>query len=342
MEFNYLPIRKVFYGENAAGKINEIVKEIGSVKPLVVSSHSVSKTEFYRNLVAGLETEFAEFKEVTQHSPLEEIEHATELYRNMNCDSIISIGGGSVIDSSKLIRHYFAPEAVQIAVPTTLSAAEFSHIAGYTIGGEKNGIRDKSITPQYVILDPAAAEETPEQLWRSTGIRALDHAVETLISPEVGEMAEIMALEAIKKLIQNLPGNDSGSRVQCQMAAWYSYFQVHDASMGLSHNIGKVIGARWEIPHGITSCITLPRVMEYYAGTMPEKMALISSHMGVRGDTELELAMKSADIVGEFIDRLGLKRSLSYYGIKEEDIGCIISRLKGDKEGARDLLMEML
>lgn len=341
-EFNYLPIRKVYYGEGAAANINTILDEAGSKRPLIVTSASVSRTNFYEKLLSSLKVDFAEFKEITQHSPLEEIEHATELYRNRNCDAVISVGGGSVIDSSKLIRHYFASSALQIAVPTTLSAAEFSHIAGYTLGGEKNGVRDKEITPQYVILDPVAAMETPEFLWRTTGIRALDHAVETLISPNVSEMSEILALEAISKLIANLPGNDIKSKMESQLAAWYSYFQVFDASMGLSHNIGKVIGAKWEIPHGVTSCITLPRVMEHYAHTKPEKMAKIASHLGFTGNTESELAMKAADIIGEFVIRLGLARTLSSYGIKEEDLDYIISNLKGEQEGAREILLEML
>ncbi|WP_393972017.1 iron-containing alcohol dehydrogenase [Oxyplasma meridianum] len=342
MEFNYLPLRKVFYGNGSIENLDSIISENGMKHPLVVASHSVSMTTFYQDMIDSIKTPFTEFAQITQHSPLEEIEHGVESMRNKNCDSIISIGGGSVIDASKVIRYYYNMNAVQVAIPTTLSAAEFSHIAGYTIGGEKTGIRDKGITPQYVILDPAATAETPDILWKSTGIRSLDHALETIVTNNFSEPAVMFAMKAIEKLMTNLEKSGLDARLECQKAAWYSYFEVFDAPMGLSHNIGKIIGAKWGIPHGITSCITLPAVMRYYAGNNPEPLAEISRQLGIGGLNPSDQAYKTADMVENFIRRIGLTRKLSDYYIKDDDLDYIVSKLKGNREELMPLIQSML
>ncbi|MHB8361842.1 MAG: iron-containing alcohol dehydrogenase [Thermoplasmataceae archaeon] len=264
IEFNYLPIDRVIYGKDAIKNINSQIDRLGGKKVLIVTGHSVSKNRFFSSLLNTLGTDYVVFPEITQHSPIEEIEHSIESLRNNGCDIIVSVGGGSVIDSSKMIRHYYDINIPNIAIPTTLSASEFSHIAGYTLDSEKNGVRDKRITPNVIILDPEAALETPQRLWRSTGIRALDHAIETIISNSDSEIATVMAMKAVEKLFNHLGGSESKDRMECFLAAWYSYINVFDSKMGISHNVGKIIGAKWEIPHGITSCFTLPLAMKFY------------------------------------------------------------------------------
>ncbi len=342
MEFNYLPIRRVFYGNGSIENLESIISENGMKHPLIVSGHSVSRTTFYQDLIDSIRVPFTEFAQITQHSPMEEIEHGVESMQNERCDSIISVGGGSVIDASKVIRYYYNMDAIQVAVPTTLSASEFSHIAGYTIGGEKMGVRDKGITPQYVILDPAATAETPDILWKSTGIRSLDHALETIVSNSFSEPAVMFAMKAIEKIMTNLEKTGLEARLECQKAAWYSYFEVFDASMGLSHNIGKIIGAKWDIPHGMTSCITLPAVMRYYARISPEPLAAVSAQFGINGLNQADQALKTADMVENFIRRLGLTRKLSDYDIRKEDLDYIVSKLKGSRDDLMPLIQSML
>jgi len=341
MIFNYLPIKTVYYGPDSTRSLSGLLDEIRPSRIMLMTNHSVSLTNFYQNLLANLNFPVTEFKEVTQHSPMEEVEHAVELIRNNSCDLIISIGGGSVIDAAKTARYYYK-SMEQIAIPTTLSAAEFSHIAGYTIGDEKTGVRNRALTPQYIFLDPKATTETPEDLWRSTGIRALDHSIETIISNEGSEIARIFAVKAIRLLFGNLALKSEFSRFQCQLAAWYSYFEVYDAPMGLSHNIGKIIGAKWNIPHGMTSCITLPSVLRYYAKTNPEALAAISRELGYEGRDVNELAMSFYRYVEHFINGMGLTRTLTDYGITENDFDYILSKLRTSDSETRSLLASML
>ncbi len=342
MKFNYLPIKRVYHGPGTLKDLPALLREIGSEKVLVMSSASVSRTVFYGDLLADLPVEYAEFREVTQHSPMEEIEHATELMRNRNCDTIVSVGGGSVQDAAKVVRYYYDLDAPQVAIPTTLSAAEFSHIAGYSIGGEKTGIRDARITPQYIFLDPEAARETPLRLWRKTGVRALDHVVETVVSNFHSEPARIMAREAMRKIFLNLAGESVTERYECQLAAWYSYFEVFDAPFGLSHLIGRVIGAKWEIPHGVTSCITLPAVLRHYADVNPEPLALMGSWLGLSASDNRELALQFARTVESFIRGLGFVPRLGDYGITRDDFKYIAGKINAPGSEVLEVLEDMI
>jgi alcohol dehydrogenase class IV len=341
--YSYLPIRSVAYGKDSILKINDFIKEAGVSRALVVTSPSVSKTRFYASVLRQVNVPFSEYRDMTQHSPKEKINKVVEMLKRTSADLIVSVGGGSVIDSSKAAKHFSKKrELVHIAIPTTLSAAEFSHIAGYTQNNSKKGIREKYLTPQYVILDPTGPEETPEWLWRSTGIRALDHAVETMISEKIGEIAITFSLIAIKKLFENLSGKSEQNFMECQLASWYSYFDVYDASMGLSHRIGKAVGARYKIPHGITSCITLPAVMRYYARAKWRELSLISINLRGQGKESVETAMLSADMVEYFIKGLGFNNKLSDYGVTEEELPTIMTDLKDDNPEVRKLIRSLM
>lgn len=339
--YNYLPLDRVYYGTDSTKELPLLLGDLKVRKALIITNHSVTATNFYRKFLSTIPIAYSEFTEITQHSPMEEIEHATETLRNHQCDIIISIGGGSVIDAAKVVRYYYDLSLKHIAIPTTLSAAEFSHIAGYTIGGEKTGVRDKVITPSHVFLEPRAAMETPQALWRSTGIRALDHALETLISNPNSEVARFFSSLSVKKLLGNLEYDTIESRYECLLAAWYSYFEVFDAPMGLSHNIGKIIGAKWEIPHGITSCITLPQVMKMYSRENAGVLSRLSEFLGFSVSNDEQSATRLAKYIEGFIEKLGLTRRLTDYGITENDLDFIIEKLKGDPDKLRTLLSSM-
>ncbi|QRF74930.1 L-1,2-propanediol oxidoreductase [Thermoplasmatales archaeon] len=341
--YSYLPIRSVSYGQNSRFRLNDFIKESGASSAIVVTSSSVSKTRFYKSILKNITVKHSEYSEITQHAPIEKINEVTDLIKKTKAGVIISVGGGSVIDSAKAAKYFSKRKnLVHIAIPTTLSAAEFSHIAGYTENHTKMGIRDRNITPQYVILDPTGPEETPEWLWRSSGVRALDHAVETLISDGIGEIGTTFAIMAIKKLFNNLTRQNEQNFMECQLAAWYSYFDVYDAQMGLSHRIGKVIGAKYGIPHGITSCITLPTVMRYYAKKRWRELSLISMELRGTGKESPETAMLSADMIEYFIENLGFSQKLADFGVTVEEIPSIMSDLKETSSEVRELIRSLM
>src|SRR5437016_8664291 len=182
------------------------------------------------------------------------IRQAATAVGESKADTLISLGGGSPIDSTKIIvkelsQDFRRPAIPHIAVPTTLSAADFSHIAGMTDEklNRKTGFRDLRMVPRSVFLDPELTLPTPDWLWASSGIRSLDHAVDAVYSPNHQPYVDTLALEAISLLFQNLKLStgdpaDLKSRLKCQLAAWMSFAGVVSVGTGLSHSIGRVIG----------------------------------------------------------------------------------------------------
>jgi maleylacetate reductase len=163
------------------------------------------------------------------------------------------------------------PSVRQITVPTTLSDGEFSAISGVTDERQKvkELFRHPDIISGTVILDPAMTVHTPEWLWLSTGVRAVDHCVEGICSGEANPFADAQALHGLTLLSRGLPRvkadpTDLQARLDCQIGTWLSMEPLAaGVPMGASHGIGYVLGAAFDIPHGHTSCIMLPAVMRW-------------------------------------------------------------------------------
>lgn len=263
---------------------------------------------------------------IGQHAPMAEIRAATEDIGLSGARGIVSFGGGSAIDAAKIISVNLGA-LPHIAVPTTLSVAELAAGAGYTNeAGDKAGMRDPRLLVATVIYDPELTLRTPLELWLSTGIRALDHAVEGFLAEGDHPFSDVMALEAIRRLFWSLPRAqespaDVDVRVENQLAAWFSFTLPGASAAGLSHMMGKQIGARYRIPHGVTSCLLLPHVMRYLAPAMPERMA----------------ALPTPDEVQELITSLGLPQHIGGYGIGEPELRRAAEELAG-KHRAEDLL----
>jgi maleylacetate reductase len=205
-----------------------------------------------------------------------------------------------------------SPVVRQIAVPTTLSAGEFSAISGVTNEATrvKEMLRHPRIIPVAVVLDPALTRHTPEWLFLSTGIRAVDHCVEGICSAEAHPFADAQALRGLSLLVDGMkrvkadPG-DLEARMDCQLGSWLSMAPLATGvPMGASHGIGYVLGAAFGVPHGHTSCIMLPAVMRWNRAADGGRQALVAGAMGAPG-------AEAGDLLDAFIGGLGMPRSLA-------------------------------
>ena len=164
------------------------------------------------------------------------------------------------------------------------------------------------------MLDPAVTVHTPEWLWLSTGIRAVDHCVEGICSSEANPYADAQALHGLSLLARGLPRvkadpTDLQARLDCQMGSWLSMGPLASGvPMGASHGIGYVLGAVFDIPHGHTSCIMLPAVMRWNKPANAERQALVAAAMGHPGED-------AGDVLDAFIAGLGMPRSLGAVNI---------------------------
>ena len=230
--------------------------------------------------------------------------------RLAGADVIVAIGGGSVIDAAKVMLgclwdglstsadldrllmhgHKTPPNRPvrMIAVPTTLSAAEFTPLAGITDPerGAKDLFQHPYYAPSIVVLDPSATQNTPEWLLLSTGVRSIDHCVETLCSSRPSPYADALAGEGLRRLSSGLRAlrdapADPKARLDCQLGAWLSISgPVSGVPLGASHAIGRVLGAACGVPHGHTSCVLLPGVLRWNSTADEGRQRSVAQLMG--------------------------------------------------------------
>jgi maleylacetate reductase len=170
-----------------------------------------------------------------------------------------------------------------------------------------------------VVLDPRTTMHTPEWLFLSTGIRAVDHAVEDICSPECQPMSEGASMQALRLLAHGLRGvkadpKDLDARLECQLGAWMSMIGSQTGvPKGASHGIGHVLGGTAHVPHGYTSCVMLPHVLRFNLPVNPGRQALVSDAFGDKD-------RPAADLVAGLIADLGLPSRLRDVGVKEEQL----------------------
>jgi maleylacetate reductase len=336
---------EVVFGRPAAEAVAAQLDRLGAARAFLMVSGTLNRnTDEIEKIRSRLGSRcVATFDAMPPHTPREAVIAATEAARSAGADLIVTVGGGSITDGAKAVQLCLAndvrtvdgieairarkgaappmnaPTVRQISVPTTIAGGEFSAIAGVTNAGTKvkEMLRHDLAMPRAVILDPAITVHTPEWLWLSTGIRAVDHCVEGLCAREAHPYADAQALKGLAMLAQGLPRvkaspGDLDARLDCQLGTWLSMGPLSaGVPMGASHGIGYVLGAAFEVPHGYTSCVMLPSVMRWNKVDNAERQALVSAAMGHPGKD-------AGDVLDAFIRGLGLPRSLRDVGIGQE------------------------
>jgi maleylacetate reductase len=233
----------------------------------------------------------------------------------------------------KILRPDAEPPSVRtIAVPTTLSAGEYTASAGCTdtVREIKESFSHPLMMPKNVVLDPRATLHTPEWLFLSTGIRAVDHAVEDICSPLCQPISEGASYHALRLLGGGLMGIktdplDLDARLDAQLGAWMSMVGSQTGvPKGASHGIGHVLGGTAHVPHGYTSCVMLPHVLRFNAATNPDRQALVSEALGRPGEP-------AADVVAALIAGLGLPQRLRDVGVTEDQLDRIAELAMHDR-----------
>ena len=216
-----------------------------------------------------------------------------------------------------------SPPLRQIAAPTTLTGADFSDLAGCVDEAtqRKQLFSGAEIGPAAIILDPSITVHTPMDLWLASGIRAFDHAVETLCSSSPEPLADAGALHAIRLLAKGLPATKADpanleARLECQLAVGLACAGLNRLPYGASHGLGHQLGAVFGMSHGHTSCVMMPHVMAHNRPATAEAQQLIADAMG-RPDTPASVA------VAELIAELGMPTRLRDAGATLEQLPTI-------------------
>jgi alcohol dehydrogenase class IV len=350
--YGFLPMEKVRFGPGSVAHVTEEVSRLGGSRAFVITGKTLAASELMEQVRVLLGDRFAGvFSDTTQHVQRPSVLAATEAARQADADVLVSFGGGSPNDTTKLValcmaagvesadeldRHrsdlgaHRAPVPARsiphIAIPTTLSAGEFTLWAGATdpVRKRKDSYDAPHLVPRVVILDPELARATPTWLWGSTGMRAMDHAVETVCSSAPQPFADALCLRAIEMLNRGLPRcvadpDDLAARGVCQVAAWMSIVSLPNVPAGLSHGMGHQLGAVCDVPHGVTSCILLPATLNFNRSANASRQVLVAEALGIdiqRMSTS-SAAAAAADRLRELVRELGIKDRLSDWGVSE-------------------------
>jgi maleylacetate reductase len=322
------------------------LEAFGWQRPLLITTNSLIRSGMADRVRALLGERCSGLvADIPAHSPVDAVARLVAAFRAERADGVVALGGGSVIDATKamlvalgagLDAAAVTGEALvkastggtsnwgtdfdrprMIAIPTTLSAAEFTSFGGATDTaiGRKLMVGHPLSVPISVIQDPACTLDTPAELLLSTAARSVDHSVEGFCSRNASPIGDATAIEAARRMWSALPRMhanpaDLDARADAQAAAWLSIQGRSGGVMhGASHGIGYLLGGGFNVPHGLTSCVMLPAVLRWNRSANAARQQAFCERVG------LDPARPLADHVEALFAGAGLATRLSQVGV---------------------------
>jgi maleylacetate reductase len=353
-------MEKVVHGAPAAVALKAEVDRLEKTRVFLVTNRSLARSSKLAEIIELLGSLYVgQYAGVAAHGPRGCVIEGAEAARAAEADILVAVGGGSVIDAAKVmqlcLRHGIRvpggldeyaggrrsdpstrpPDADQwirnIAIPTTLSAAEFTWFGGASDPerGVKESFSNSMMIPQVVIMDPQMTIETPVRLLVTTGMKAVDHAAERIASLAYNPYSDAVSELALQVLGRSLRAvhadpSDIEARGELQYGAFLSMCgSAAGGAVGVCHAIGHALGAHCGVPHGETSCVMLPAVMNWNRTANVERQRSISEALGS--------PQKTAGVaLSDLIATLGLPRTLRDVNVKRDDMPAIARKAFGD------------
>ena len=345
--FSYNCPTNVVAGHGALSSIYKAIIDLGCRRALILTDPGVNKA----GLAQKVKNALADFcvgiyDKVPPDPDLEAVDAATAVARELKADCIVSVGGGSVIDTAKGVcvtlknggnaNDYLnflvltEPQTPHIAIPTTAgTGSEVTNVAVLTShkAGRKLFIVDARIMPNVAILDPVFTLSLPKEMTVSTAMDAMTHAIEAMTSTMSNKICDGMALQAIRLIKENLPlvvadGKNEKARLNLQVAATMAGWAFTIAQVGLAHGMAHTVGALHHVPHGAACGIILPKVMRYNVETSADKLAQVAHALNAStaNMSEREAALAAADAVEALMVKVGHPMRLRDLGVPEESL----------------------
>ncbi|MFC1824154.1 iron-containing alcohol dehydrogenase [Thermodesulfobacteriota bacterium] len=345
-------------GAGAIGKIGDIAKRFKPHKILILTDAGIVKAGLIDGVTASLEKAGLEFDIIDDcrvEAPLSVIEKLATRVCAGGFDLLIGLGGGSVMDTTKVVSLIAGDENVDISdlirgqgvektlpkilVPTTSgSGAEWSHLANVTDDGGDGDTR-LILTPQNlpdaVVVDPELTLNLPPGITAETGMDALTHAIEAYIGRRANIVSDIHAEAAIRLVAQHLrtaysKGSESlEERSHLSIAASTAMLASVITGAGLAHFMNISLGKKARISHGATVALMLPHVMDFNLSARPERFARIAELMGdeTKGLPLAQAAAQAVKAVRGLSQDLNMPQRLTDVGVHEEDISWLVEKL---------------
>ena len=337
-----------FHGKGAINEIPAIAKSKGFAHVFVCSDPDLVKFGVTAKVTDLLDNEgiaFTIYSGIKPNPTIENVKDGVEAFKACGADSIITIGGGSSMDTAKAIGIIITnPEFADvrslegvaptknhavptIAVPTTAGTAAEVTINYVITDVEKERkfvCVDEHDIPEYAIVDPDMMASMPKGLTAATGMDALTHAIEGYTTKAAWEMTDMFHLEAIKLIAKHLRGaveNNPEGREGMALAQYVAGMGFSNVGLGIAHSIAHTLGAHYDTPHGVACAMMLPIVMEYNQEFTGEKYREIARAMGVDGVdsmSQTEYRKAAVDAVKKLSADVGIPAVNEK--VKEEDL----------------------
>lgn len=349
MHINKFITPEIIFGKGAIEQVGESCLRLGAKKVLIVSDPGVIEAGWLEKTIevcrqVGLA--YSTFAEVTTNPKDYEVEKGCRVYKDNECDAVIGIGGGSVMDVAKaiailatnggVIADFEGVDQIKTPLPPLVmvatTAGSGSEVSQFSVivdceRKKKMTIISKSLVPDIAIVDPYTLVTKDRYLTASTGMDVLTHAIEAYVSIAATPLTDVQAENSLKLVNDFLRPSvasktNEEAKTAMAMASLQAGLAFSNAILGAAHAISHAIGGRFEMSHGEVNAILLPYVMEYNYIAVPKKYVKIAELMGVdtRATGEYEAGIQAIEKVRQLSIDIGAPQKLSDMGLMEKEI----------------------
>ncbi|MBS3887135.1 MAG: iron-containing alcohol dehydrogenase [Firmicutes bacterium] len=357
LSFIYNNPTRIIFGEQTVREAGLEVESLGGSRALIVTDQGVVAAGLAEMVQKALGRRYAgTFAGCLQDSGLHIVNEGAVFAREVGADVLVSVGGGSTIDTTKGIavllkeggqlQDYAGyqllsrPQTPHLAIPTTAGTGSEVTYAAIIKDWENNTkilFCDNHLIPNVAIIDPLLTRDLPPLLTATTGMDALTHAMEAIHSTEREPLADAMALHAIMLILEYLPrcveqGEDLQARGQQQLAATMAGIAFNNTQVALVHAMAHSVGALFHVPHGLANSILLPHVIVYNLDYCADSYALIARAMGlaVPGMSNEEAGTAVAEAVWALTKKMGVPQRLREAGVPQDGLEAAANRSLSD------------
>ncbi len=341
-------------GKESILKLPDVVQSDGNSRALVVTTAGFIKRGSLEPLFDALKDkgiEYSVYSGIMPDPTITCIEEALKVYNDNNCQCIIAVGGGSVMDASKIIGARATNPTLQVrdmrgmfkiknpipdlyVVPTTAGTGSEATVAA-VITDEVNGthykyaITDFGLVPKYACMYPEITLSLPKHITAATGMDALTHAVETYTNLYASPMVQKLARKSVRMIFDNLEnaynnGSDIKARGRMLMASYYAGVAFTNNFVGYVHAVAHTFGALYGLPHGYANAIILPAVLEQYGEAVYKPLSELADVVGIKGISEKDKAERFIEEIRSMNERMEIPTHVKE--LRREDFDLIVRR----------------
>ncbi|WP_284561269.1 iron-containing alcohol dehydrogenase [Bacillus sp. T2.9-1] len=345
---NYVPSTNLM-GRGCLQEVGPQIEELGVKRALLVTDAFLNKSGIVakvKKVLDETEIEYVVYAEVKPNPTTANVYKGVEAYKENECDFIVSVGGGSPQDTAKAIGLYVtnggdireyegvgktSKKSVPIVAINTTAGTSSEFTINYVITDEERQVKmvmvDKNCLVTISVNDPVLMVDKPAALTAATGIDALTHAIEAIVTPGAYAVTDATALAAVEKIFTYLPravkdGHDIEAREQMVYVMFLAGVAFNNAGLGFVHAMAHQLGGVYDLPHGVCNAMLLPIVERENARRDPHKFPAIAKAIGIsiEGKTDSQCAEEVIAAIIKLCQTVGIPAKLSELGVDEVDL----------------------